>query len=252
MAHWASWYSTWAEICRQKQQQWSGQDNTDTHLFCRNRWAMSRLSGKSICLVGVCRRCWAVHQYICEGYPAIYGSRNLVRIRCVFMTLLPSFLCRRIIRSWRFGVLLAFFDPRISVLSQLYLEKMIEDSWYFVWFSQSLLRFTSQMHSSHGDISKIMGQKANSWEIKMCDRRGHNCCRNRELQWLSGFEDNFAHEVADTFFLVDTKALELGGGGNEAVQKIVIVVLLRVVDIFLVVILAGDADGSLCFEEFLF
>ena len=217
MAHLAFWYSTWAEICKQKQQRWFGQDNTDTHLFCRNRWAKSRLFDKLICLDGVCQRCWVVHRYICEGYPAIYGSKNRVQIRCAFMTLLPSSSCIRIIRSWKFGVLLVFFGPRISMLSQLYLEKMIENSWYFIWFSQSLLRFTSQMHSSHWNIPKIMGQKANPREIKMCNRSGHNCCRNRELQWLSSFEYNFPHEVAYTFFLFDTKTLELGGGGNKAV-----------------------------------
>jgi hypothetical protein len=83
----------------------------------------------------------------------------------------------------------------------------------------------------------------------MCDGSRNDSRGSRQLQRLSGSEDQLAHEVPYGFFLLDGKALKLGGSGRAPIQEIVIVVRVGAVNKLLPIILFCDADGSLSLEK---
>jgi hypothetical protein len=72
---------------------------------------------------------------------------------------------------------------------------------------------------------------------------------DRQAQWLSGSKDHLSHEISDAFLLLDGEAVELGGSGCEAVEKVALWVGIAWEEKSLCETVPRDADGGLVLEE---
>ena len=131
----------------------------------------------------------------------------------------------------------------------MYFEEMVKNSWNMIRFPQCFLRFTCEKHGAHNNISEIVMQKSNPWEIEMWEWGSDNSSGDWKLKGLCCPKDNLAHEMSNSFFLLNTKSLKLRRRGSKSGKKEVVIVIGGIIDKFIMIVVFGDTDGSLCFAE---